>query len=172
LLIDNSIYLTIIEEPNKKKTLLKEISCHDMAEDIPIKEEFDTFISIVAFGLLLVIGFFIIYSFITESYLNMIKYLALICFFIGLLGWVFYFNSKKINKIPLCPSCKKIIGKNWIFCPYCGCALEKNKHKIPLYHSKSRLDEDYIEDRISREEYLKKKKDGKKINTQKRKNTG
>jgi hypothetical protein len=58
-----------------------------------------------------------------------------------------------------CPSCHKNVKKNWIFCPYCGHALKSNSDNIVLKNVNNQLDNDYIEDRISRKEYLKRKEE-------------
>ena len=56
-----------------------------------------------------------------------------------------------------CPSCQKKIKENWISCPYCSYLLKSNLDQIMFNNSNKRLDEDYINDKISREDYLKKK---------------
>lgn len=56
-----------------------------------------------------------------------------------------------------CPSCQKIVKKNWISCPYCGYVLKSHSDNIVLKNVNNQLDDDYIENRISRKEYLKRK---------------
>ena len=91
-------------------------------------------------------------------YYDDIGYYAIISMVSGLIGWIYYFTLIRTLDKPICPSCHKKIEQKWISCPYCGYILKTDTENIIFNDPKKELDEDYIENRISREEYLKKKK--------------
>ena len=91
-------------------------------------------------------------------YYDDIGYYAIISMISGLIGWIYYFNHIRTLDKPICPSCHRKIEPKWVSCPYCGHILKTDTDKITFNDSIKQLDEDYIENRISREEYLEKKR--------------